>query len=216
HHGVKAFDLVVRLQQLLDEAPKAFRKVIDDFLVESAEELFETKEECIDWARANFQSLVDGSKGGNLLSKYSMLGRFYVASEAIDFLGHGIERILAERGVAQGDDARQSMVRYLHCVMLHTPFAETVEATPAWTSRYDIETWRSDGYVRPLEDYRVDERVRYTTTVEPEKKALILSRVATFGEHPAGLGKFTRTMFARDLRRTMHPADALDTALSTA
>jgi hypothetical protein len=39
--------------------------------------------------------------------------------------------------------------------------------------------------------------------VEPEKKALIENRIATFGEHPAGLGKFTRTMFARDLRRTL-------------
>jgi hypothetical protein len=27
-------------------------------------------------------------------------------------------------------------------------------------------------------------------------------KVATFGEHPAGLGKFTRSMFARDLRRS--------------
>jgi hypothetical protein len=39
--------------------------------------------------------------------------------------------------------------------------------------------------------------------VEPEKKALIENRLATFGEHPAGLGKFTRTMFARDLRRIL-------------
>lgn len=31
----------------------------------------------------------------------------------------------------------------------------------------------------------------------------IQSRVVTFGEHPAGLGKFTRTMFANDLRRTL-------------
>jgi len=102
--------------------------------------------------------------------------------------------------------------------MLYTPFAETIEATPSWTSRYDIERWRQDGYAAPLEDYQVAEPVRYSTTVEKDKKALILSRVATFGEHPAGLGKFTRTMFARDLRRAMHPAPAgaLDTALTTA
>jgi hypothetical protein len=43
----------------------------------------------------------------------------------------------------------------------------------------------------------------FHTTVEPERKELIESRIRTFGEHPAGLGKFTRTMFAKDLRRTL-------------
>lgn len=37
--------------------------------------------------------------------------------------------------------------------------------------------------------------------VSPERKALIETRIATFGEHPSGLGKFTRSMFAHDLRR---------------
>jgi len=48
------------------------------------------------------------------------------------------------------------------------------------------------------------------TTVEPRKRALLENRLATFGEHPAGLGKFTRTLFAHDLRRSLvtHPAGA--------
>lgn len=37
--------------------------------------------------------------------------------------------------------------------------------------------------------------------VSPERKALIETRIATFGEHPSGLGKFTRSMFAQDLQR---------------
>jgi hypothetical protein len=39
--------------------------------------------------------------------------------------------------------------------------------------------------------------------ISPETQAKITTRVSTFGEHPAGLGKFTRTMFAQDLRRTV-------------
>jgi hypothetical protein len=38
---------------------------------------------------------------------------------------------------------------------------------------------------------------------------VIANRLRTFGEHPSGLGKFTRTMFARELRRSLvHPAMA--------
>gem|GEM_PF-6551323 len=39
----------------------------------------------------------------------------------------------------------------------------------------------------------------------PDKKALILTRVNTFVEHPSGMGKFTRAIFARDLRRSLAP-----------
>jgi hypothetical protein len=39
--------------------------------------------------------------------------------------------------------------------------------------------------------------------MDPEIRAALEHRLATFGEHPATLGKFTRTMFAKDLRRTL-------------
>jgi len=39
--------------------------------------------------------------------------------------------------------------------------------------------------------------------LDEKRKAVIENRIRTFGEHPAGLGKFTRTMFARDFRRTV-------------
>ena len=202
-HGIKAFDLVVELQKMLDSAPKPLRDVIDQFLVESAEELFETKEECIAWARANFQELIEGTKGGNLLSKYSMLGRFFVDNAAIEFLGQGIATVLAARGEAYDHAALDTVMRYLDSVMLHTPFAVSTEATPSWSSTFDVEGWRDDGYARKLEAYRFPEPKTFLTAVDDEKKALIMSRVNTFGEHPGGLGKFTRTMFARDLRRSL-------------
>src|SRR5205814_10643605 len=83
--GLKPFDLVVALQRRLDSAPAGFRKVIDDFVRESQEELFETREEVIAWARERLPGLISGELGGNLLSKYSMLGRFYATHEGLDF-----------------------------------------------------------------------------------------------------------------------------------
>ncbi|MEK7830775.1 MAG: hypothetical protein AAB401_06805, partial [Acidobacteriota bacterium] len=50
--------------------------------------------------------------------------------------------------------------------------------------------------------------ITFATKVEADKRALIENRLATFGEHPSGLGKFTRTLFAQDLRRTMIRAES--------
>ena len=199
-NGVAPYDLVVKMQSLLHRAPPAFRKVMDDFVRESQEELFPTPEACVAWAKEHFAGLVSGELGGNLLSKYSMLGRFYVTQEAVDFVRLAIAESL---GPERNDSALDAVSRYLGAVLLSAPFTESLRRTPLWSTSYDVEAWREDGYVKPLEQYALPEPRTFATTMDPEKKAQLLVRVKTFGEHAQGLGKFTRTMFARDLRRSV-------------
>ena len=197
--GIRPFVLIRRLQDMLQDAPAGFRDVVDQFVEESKQELFTTREACSHWGKENFSALVQGTVGGNLLSKYSMLGRFVVAQEAIDFLESGVTACL----VGTKAPGLPSVMEYLRVVTLHVPFRETIAAAPTWTTSFDVESWLADDCIRPLESYSFDSPVTLATTVEPERQALILDRLATFGEHPSGLGKFTRTMFARDLRRTL-------------
>jgi radical SAM superfamily enzyme YgiQ (UPF0313 family) len=201
--GVSAFDLVTQMQSMLDAAPAAFRKVIDNFVAESREELFPSREECVAWAREHFAGLVSGEIGGNLLSKYSMLGRFYAAAEAMDFLRDALAAATAPKLDAAGTEQMEAVMAYLRGVMLYAPFAKSLAAAPTWSSRYDIEAWSNDKYSKPLSAYHLGEARRFQTVLDEKRKAVIENSIRTFGEHPAGLGKFTRTMFARDFRRTV-------------
>ncbi len=201
--GVSAFDLVTQMQSMLEAAPAAFRKVIDNFVAESREELFPSREECVAWAREHFAGLVSGEIGGNLLSKYSMLGRFYAAAEALDFLRDALAAATGAKLDAAGAEQLEAVMAYLRGVMLYAPFAKSLAAAPVWSSRYDIEAWSNDKYSKPLSAYHLGEARRFQTVLDEKRKAVIENRIRTFGEHPAGLGKFTRTMFARDFRRTV-------------
>lgn len=201
--GIKPFDLIVRLQSMLERAPIGFKDMVADFVRESQEELFNTKEECIEWGGRNFAGLMDGSIGGNLLSKYSMLGRFYLTLESLTFLETGIWAALREASAETDAALLQTVMGYLRTVLLHVPFAATLTANPPWTTCYDVEAWSREGYSKRLEDYRFPEPHTFSTVVTPKRASVIKDRIATFGEHPSGLGKFTRTMFARDLRRTL-------------
>lgn len=203
HEGIKPFDLIVRMQAMLDQAPARFQQLIEDFLQESREELFLSREECIAWARQHFAALVDGSLGGNLLSKYSMLGRFYLTQEAIEFLETVIASALDDAMLRSAPATLRAVMDYLRCILLHYPFADSLAADPQWTTSFDVEAWREDGYAKSPEEYEYERPRAFATTVAPDKRAMIESRVATFGEHPSGLGKFTRTMFAQDLRRSI-------------
>lgn len=201
--GVKPFDLIVHMQSRLDRAPSRFKEAIDDFVRESQEELFETEAECIEWSKEHYDELVDGSVGGNLLSKYSMIGRFFVTHEALNFLEDTIDSALPKSASPARRQALAAVSGYLRSVLLHSPFSESLEATPEWTTLYDVEGWREEEYSEPLENYRFDGPSTFATQIDAEKKSLLESRLETFGDHPNGLGKFTRTLFARDLRRTL-------------
>ncbi|MGH7665470.1 MAG: B12-binding domain-containing radical SAM protein [Gemmatimonadaceae bacterium] len=207
HHGIKPFDLIVRMQSLLDQAPPGFREVIDAFLQESRDELFDSRDECEAWAVRHLEELLGGIVGGNLLSKYSMLGRFFATQESLDFLQLGIVAVLGEKAAGETRVQLHAVIDYLRSVLLHAPFARTLAECPTWQTSYDLEAWRRDRYEGELAAYRTPGTRRFTMRVDPERRALIESRVATFGEHPTGLGKFTRTMFAQDLRRTVLPAN---------
>ena len=211
-HGVKAFDLVSKMQAMLGSAPAGFRKVIDDFVRESREELFPSREACLEWARANFAGLASGDVGGNLLSKYSMMGRFYAAPEALEFLREVLSAATGTTLDAAGWEQLDAVLSYLKAVMLHVPFRETLEKAPEWTSAYEIEQWSAEHYSKPLASYYLGVARTFGMKVDAERKAVIENRIRTFGEHPAGLGKFTRTMFARDFRRTMRPAGSASLA----
>ena len=207
--GVEPFALIERMQSLLHRAPKAFRELIREFVTESQEELFDSEQECAAWAKRNFDALLDGRKGGNLLSKYSMLGRFYLTHEALTFLQTTLGSALGEPNREPVRDQIQSVIDYLRASLLCAPFGDNLTSSMRWTTSYDVERWFRGGPLKRLGEYGFDRPRRFAMKVDPAREAMIRTRIATFGEHPSGLGKFTRTMFARDLRRTIS-----DSALS--
>jgi len=203
--GIKPFDLILRMQSMLDQAPDGFKKMIDDFLQESQAELFNSEVECLEWSRYNYEALKDGSLGGNLLSKYSMIGRFYSTADTLEFLRTGILALLGKDVDSVKISTLDTVIEYLKVILLSVPFAVSLSSESVWSTNFDLEAWKNDRYSEGLECYRHAEPKKFSAIVEPERKAVIENRISTFGEHPAGLGKFTRTLFAQDFRRLLVP-----------
>ncbi|NOC85793.1 MULTISPECIES: B12-binding domain-containing radical SAM protein [unclassified Ruegeria] len=198
--GIRPFLIVKHMQDILDQAPKPFRDAVAGYLEENQQELFETRADCVAWAQENYDDLISGELGGNLLSKYSMIGRFIVLDEALDFLKRAISDLL-DKDDHEAHEMLDTIINYYSAVMLHVPFSETLEHEPVWSSSFDVEAWRNSGYQGVLQDYQFDAPREFQTQVDQRVKTTLLSRIETFGEHASGLGRFTRTMFANDFRR---------------
>lgn len=199
-HGITAYELIVAMQKNLPSAPAEFLSVINAFIKESQEELFADRESCLKWAKDHYDGLVDGTLGGNLLSKYSMLGRFFVTQDALTFLAESIRSVCKLDSTE--NDSLEHLIDYLRKVMLHSPFSESLETKTAWDTIYDVQAWSEGNYSKPLSEYRTTSTT-LSAEVETDRKEMIKKKIETFGDHPSGLGKITRTMFARDMRRTI-------------
>lgn len=204
--GVRPFQLVKHMFDHLDQAPAEIKQMISDYLDENQAELFDTREECVAWAEDHYDDLIDGDLGGNLLSKYSMTGRFIILHEALEFLRAAATDLL-DGADTDTHDMLDAIFDYYRSVMLHVPFSETLSATPLWKTRYDVVGWRKAGFPKNLADYRFQGTQNFKTAVDPRIHKTLTSRIETFGEHASGLGRFTRTMFATDFRRELddHP-----------
>jgi hypothetical protein len=205
--GVRPYQVIVHMQEILDEAPQGVRDLVSGYLAENQAELFATREDCAAWAEAHYDELISGELGGNLLSKYSMIGRFIALNDSLDFLHRAIADLVA-RDDEKAGEMLGCIVSYYRSVMLHVPFAATLGEEPVWRTGYDVEAWRDAAYLRPLRDFRYDGERAFATRVDPKARSTLMSRIETFGEHAAGLGRFTRTMFARDFRRRICRGDA--------
>lgn len=202
--NVRPFLVVKKMLENLDRAPKKIRQMIADYLDENQAELFPSRQACLDWAEGRYDDLIDGDLGGNLLSKYSMTGRFIILKESLEFLKTTVEELLEDASAdVDSIGMMESIFDYYNCVMLHVPFSESLASTPNWNSDYDVIGWRESGFDADLTEHRFAYAKQFTTLIEPCIKDTLTSRIETFGEHASGLGRFTRTMFATDFRRKL-------------
>jgi hypothetical protein len=202
HANVRPFLVVKKMLGDLNRAPEKMRQMIADYLDENQAELFPSRQACLDWAEGRYDDLINGDLGGNLLSKYSMTGRYIILKESLEFLKNTVDELLEDAGAdTDSIGMMESIFEYYNCVMLHVPFSESLESTPNWNTDYNVIDWRDAGYDADLAAYKFANSKRFTTLIDPRTKGTLTSRIETFGEHASGLGRFTRTMFATDFRR---------------
>lgn len=202
NNGVRPFLVVKHMLDNLDNAPEAMQEMIKEYLDENQAELFESRETCLAWAEEHYDDLIDGDLGGNLLSKYSMTGRFIILEPALEFLQMTMSKLLADAD-KDTHGMMDAIFDYYQSVMLHTPFSESLEAAPEWQTRYDMLGWKEAAYSDVLTDFKFESDRKFVTEIDQRVKDTLTSRIETFGENATGLGRFTRTMFATDFRRNI-------------
>ena len=97
--GVKRMELLRRAYEDIDQAPSDVREILRDFLAETKSELWDSPEELVAHYQKdeNYDRLLRGEAGNNLMQKYCSIGLAFAAEPWVDYLTNVCKTILAEK-----------------------------------------------------------------------------------------------------------------------
>ncbi len=196
--GISPFDWIRTAQLEMPSAPESVRKVYNDFIEATGNELWDTREEATAFFRDgdNIDLFVTGDMGDNVLFKFRaicMTGAFR------DYLDYGIEIAtnMALEGVPESDIARireeiSEIGRYIYHKRRLPLDPVEIQSMAEEHFLHDLTAWETDGHVRPVKEYRRNEPVAVTFGYDEMQTSKLLYAYEQLGTSMQGVGQIVR------------------------
>ena len=188
----------------LEESGENVSKLFNDFLEETSHELFDSHEACIAFysQQKNFERLLEGEIGANLLMKYLSIATFDIWNNIVQYAFNEAKKLMAEQTIDHDvyyfiDNLREFMKFRLASGQSPLQILANVEIS----LNFDIATWIKDGFSQSVKMYKFTNS-RKVHFVLPEKKYQILKNAfIVYGEDIIGKSKLvTRIQYTDQLR----------------
>ena len=184
-NGVSLFDWTLRVVEERHCAPATIQRIYHSFLEETTTELWDSEQDIVAFYSepGNYQQLVDGTRGGNVLFKYKGL---VFGMHLEDWIAHlfGVTRSLL--GGHEGWHRQETELAALELYVSSKLVGVLRPAGPHSDIRtplaYDIPTWVNDQAHRSLSDFRwaaAREYRFYFTDIQNYERRDLISRYGT-------------------------------------
>lgn len=197
-------DLEAFLFNLLDAfvESKAFAKFNENFIEETHNELFDSEEELRAYFAQDehFNHLYDGTRGGNLLQKYTSFAYMHHAGDLVDLISDSLVKVgpNSQKFMDQASDLR----KYYALLFAEFLSPERDAITTSDTFKYNIMDWLEQG--GSLEGFEEKESVEFIFTTPPEQFKLVEGHLDRLGRNEQAFGKIMTRLWIYEMFR--HPS----------
>ena len=205
--GLKASEWWDAMLPAMENGSPAIQKFLEDFVNETRNELFPTREACQEFYMKdeNFKRLQAGEIGDNLMYKYRALASFHVWPEVCRAAMDGTRKLLEDRGLTAGlrnfDEFWKDYHTFVELQHAHGRTTEAIVAPAKATMRYDIKRWLADGAPQDPTAYRLQEPAEFEFRLTEEGAREMRAALRVWGEELKGLTKMvTRINVAWQVR----------------
>jgi hypothetical protein len=217
--GVKPSEWMASVRDRLSADQGEIGRLVAEFITETQNELFPTREACVEFYSQpeNFERLVAGEIGDNLMYKYRVIASFFMWPE-ICALALDTTRVLLE---ARGADAEiedfdhlwRDFHLYVECKHTHGSTSEQMLAPYRATLRYDIESWIASGMPKDARHFRLDGPQPFLFDLTPDAATELDHLTQVWTTSLRGLTKGITRMRTTSLIRRCRPV-AEDSGIS--
>lgn len=190
-----------------DQASPRLQTIFNDFLTETREELWESREalQAFFSEEANIQKLMEGEVGGNLLQKYWAKAVIFNFEWLADFVfDAALEFILKSRAVT--DETREKIVLELGEIKKYLLMkrGNLFELNDLMNERripleFDISNWMQDPENRKLGEFRG--KKTFTAFIPVEQRTLLKNLLQQYGTSAQAVGKISTRVNVRKFER---------------
>ena len=212
--GVTPSQWIRHMRAAMERDQGAVHRLLDEFVTETRNELFPSREACVAFYSEprNFERLLSGEIGDNLIYKYRVFAGFFVWPDvcrmAMDstrelLMGRGIEREMPGFGLLWDDFSRYVERKHTHGTTRDTLLAPTLAVL-----QHDVPAWLAAGMPRDVRSFRLPAARPFHFELTPEAARELDGLIRVWSTSLRGLTKGVTRMRSTALIRQCRPAAA--------
>jgi radical SAM superfamily enzyme YgiQ (UPF0313 family) len=196
--GCDSYNFCESLLINVESASTEIKRIFNEFVFETEKELWNSEKEIYDYysKKENFSKLLNQEQGCNLIQKYN--GIFFSRFEY--FLKYAVEEVsllLNKLQISYDEDELNSIYHYIKNTRVG--ILDVVDEIVIMEMPYDIYSWRKDGYICPLSNYKIN--VKLSFFQNDEQKEIIRNFLKIYGDSEDGKGKILTRINPKTLFR---------------
>lgn len=209
HFGIKRSEWLAAMLPAMEEQKQgSVRKFLDGFTGETVNELYPTREACVEFynREENFQRLLNGDIGDNLMYKYRALASFHIWPEICSVAMNATRKLLIDRRahleIAGFDEFWSDFHRFVRLKHADGRGREEILGLARARMRYDIQRWIADGYPKDPTPYRMQQSEQFEFSLTEEGARELAAALDVWTTSLKGLSKLvTRVQTAWQVRQ---------------
>lgn len=214
-HGISNSEWWKAMLPALECGGEEARAFLDSFVAETKGELFDTREECIEFYSRdeNYEKLGLGAIGDNLMYRYRAIASFYIWETVCKVAMEASRTLLESRGVPHQipdfDEFWADFGTFLRLSHATGRTPDEVLASSESMLRYDFAAWLASGEFTAPQGWRLPAPARFVFKLTDDGRDEMAKALATWTTHIRGLSKLVTRIRVesqvRQARRSNEP-----------
>lgn len=197
---LKISDWVMKLFYAADELSPEIKKIVDSFLKETQNELWDSNEDIINFYSQpeNYEKLISGEAGGNVLYKHKSLIWANASEDLIDFVFDKTTKFLEENGHKLTE--LNALKTFTASVVKDSYSFEFDELFFDRELDVDIPLWIEEGFIKDLSEYRLKKPIKVRFEFQDNQIKFKQDGKRRYGDGFQGMVKLLQRVQGADVR----------------